>query len=309
MRTALPPAGAAGAVGTPAEARPPTAPDGRPESGVSIRDLLFPTDLSPYSERAFEQARFLADTFRARLTLYHAVEVPDPAYPHWRFEGARQIWDHLEHSAREQLARKAASLTAEHAVEVERATSVETALLSFIRRSRPDLIVMATHGREGLKHFLLGSLTESVYRHSFRPVLCVREPEHGAAPPYRRILVPTDLSLASRLAFPLAALLARGFGAEVIAAHVISTTAARGSEVTPTEAWLYKFVERDFAGLELTAQVHRGHVWERILETARAEKADLIVMSMRGHDSLFERMIGSNTERVVRHATCPVLVA
>ena len=45
------------------------------------------------------------------------------------------------------------------------------------------------------------------------------------------------------------------------------------------------------------------------METARLEKADLIVMSTRGHDSLSDRVMGSNTERVVRHAPCPVLVA
>jgi len=42
---------------------------------------------------------------------------------------------------------------------------------------------------------------------------------------------------------------------------------------------------------------------------ARVEKADLIVMSTRGHDSFADRILGSNTERVVRHAPCPVLVA
>ena len=42
---------------------------------------------------------------------------------------------------------------------------------------------------------------------------------------------------------------------------------------------------------------------------AREERADVIVMATRGHDSLADRVVGSNTERVVRHASCPVLVA
>jgi nucleotide-binding universal stress UspA family protein len=77
----------------------------------------------------------------------------------------------------------------------------------------------------------------------------------------------------------------------------------------PSEAWLWKFCAPSFPGLEITAQVHRGRAWERIVETARVEKADMIVMATRGHDSLRDRMIGSNTDRVVRHAPCPVLVA
>ena len=281
---------------------------GRMDPAVAIRELLFPSDLSDEADRAFEQARFLARHFKAHLTVYHAVEVPDPSYAHWAFNRGREIWNHVEETARQLLCRKAEP-GADCRVVVERASSAHHALLHFIKETQPDLTVMATHGRQGLSHFLLGSVTESVFRHSFRPVLCVREPAHGAQLPYRKILVPTDLSLASRLAFPLAAYIARSFGAEVIAVHVTGASSAPHPGEVPTEAWLWKFFQTDFQGLEVTAQLHAGPVWERIVEVARVEKADLVVMSTRGHDSLTDRMIGSNTERVVRHANCPVLVA
>jgi nucleotide-binding universal stress UspA family protein len=281
----------------------------RADSLVRIHDVLFPSDLSPPSDRAFDHAAFLAERFGAMLTIYHAVEVPDPSYAHWAFQSARDIWIQVEKSAREELTRRAQSLHVSAEVQVQRAASVQQALLSFIHDAKPDLVVMATHGREGLSHLMLGSVTESVFRHSSRPVLCVREPEHGGALPYRRILLPTDLSLASRLAFPLAGRFARHFDAEIIAVHVLGHGSSQPYEGEPSEAWLYEFFERDLRGLEITAQVHRGRVWERIVEAARAERADLIVMSTRGHDSLADRMVGSNTERVVRHAPCPVLVA
>jgi nucleotide-binding universal stress UspA family protein len=54
--------------------------------------------------------------------------------------------------------------------------------------------------------------------------------------------------------------------------------------------------------------VELGSAWDRIVETARSERADLIVMSTHGHDSLADRLLGSHTERVVGHAPCPVLV-
>jgi nucleotide-binding universal stress UspA family protein len=276
---------------------------------TTIREVLFPTDMSEESERAFAHARFLAERFGARLTLYHAVEVPDPSYAHWAFNRGAEIWAHVEDTARELLKRKAEPLGVAHQVCVERAASAHHALLAHIQAAQPDLTVMATHGREGLRHFLLGSVTETVFRNSFRPVLCVREAEHSDSVPYRRILVPTDLSLASRLAFPLAAHLARSFSSEVIGVHVAGSSSATWGGDVPTEAWLWKFFESDFAGVEVTAQVHGGPVWERIVETARVERADLIVMSTQGHDSLTDRMVGSNTERVVRHAPCPVLVA
>lgn len=277
--------------------------------GIQIREVLFATDLSAESDRAFEHARLLAERFQAHLTLYHAVEVPDPSYAHWAFNRGREIWCHVEATARELLARRAEPLHVSHSVHVERVGSVDRALLAFIRQEQPDLTVMATHGREGLSHLLLGSVTESVFQQSFRPVLCVREPQHGAALPYRRILVPTDLSIASRLAFPMAAAFARQFGAELLALHVVGPGSSAPRAEIPSEAWLWKYVQRDFDGVEVTAQVVHGPVWQLIVETARLEQADLIVMSTRGHDSLHDTVVGSNAERVVRHAPCPVLVA
>lgn len=271
---------------------------------VSIRQILFPTDCSPESARAFDHVRFFAETFQASVTVYHAVEMPDARYAHWAFAYDNEIWARVEQEARHALERQAASLPVSHRVIVAREPSAAHGLLDLIRNEQPDLTVMATHGREGLSRVLLGSVAAAVIQHSFRPVLCVREPDHGGALPYRRILVPTDLSPGARLAFPMAALLARTFGSELIAVHVLPSG---GEGPRPTEADVWKSLEADFEGLPLTAQVHSGSVWRTIVETARIEKADLVVMSTRGHDSLGDRILGSNTERVVRHAPCPVL--
>jgi nucleotide-binding universal stress UspA family protein len=284
---------------------------------ISIREVLFPTDLSPESDRAFEHARVLAERFAARLTLYHAVELPRHDYPHWAFAHDHEIWVRAEARARELLASRAESLNVTHSVLVEKRSSPHRAILELIRSTHPDLTVMATHGRGGISQLLLGSVTQQVVQHAFRPILCVREPDHGGPLAYRRILVPTDLSLASRLAFPIAASFARTFGAEVLGVHVapgasvatLSGIPPVDRPVVPTETALWTFLQTDFAGLEVTAQIHNGPVWERIVRAAEVEKADLIVMSTRGHDSLTDRVLGSNTERVVRHAPCPVLVA
>jgi nucleotide-binding universal stress UspA family protein len=284
---------------------------------VSIREILFSTDLSPESDRAFEHVQFLADRFGASVTLFHVAEVPDHHFAHWAFAHGHEIWDHAEKLARECLERRAETLKAKHRIVLERKSSASRGVLDMIKTLQPDLTIMATHGREGIAHALLGSVTERVVQRSFRPVLCVREPDHGGALPYRRILVPTDLSLASRLAFPMASLFARTFGSEVVCVHVVPPTTLAtlsgippvDTPVVPTEASLWSFLQADFAGVDVVAQVHEGNVWDRICHTARVEKADLIVMSTRGHDSLADRIVGSNAERVVRHAPCPVLVA
>lgn len=276
---------------------------------LAIRSILFPTDLSPASDRAFDHARFLAERFLASLTLYHAVQVPDHRFAHWAFAHNHEIWDHAEKLARECLQRRAETLPVSHKVIVERRVSVPRGLLELIHEIQPDLTVLATHGREGLSHLLLGSVAEKVVQHAFRPVLCVREPDHGPALPCRRILVPTDLSLASRLAFPMAALFVRTFEAEVVAVHVRSERRHGASAEPVGEADLRRVFQPDFAETQVTPRVLEGTVWDRIVAAAREERVDLIVMSTRGHHSLADEILGSNTERVVRHAPCPVLVA
>jgi nucleotide-binding universal stress UspA family protein len=286
---------------------------------MTIREILFPSDLSPESDLAFEHARLLAERFDASLTLYHVADVPDHRHAHWAFAHGHEIWIHAEKGAREGLERRAQGLSVPHRAIVERKGSASRAILEKVRELHPDVTVMGAHHSVGLTHPFLGSVTESVVQQSCYPVLCVREPEHGGAAGYRRIVVPTDLSLQSRRAFPLAAAVARAFTAEVIAVYVERPTslatlsgmpAALADEPSPpTEASLWSFLRPEFDGIGVTAEVHRGSVWERVCHVAREERADLIVLSKSGHDSLADRLIGSNAARVVRRASCPVLAA
>jgi nucleotide-binding universal stress UspA family protein len=286
---------------------------------VSLRHLLFPTDLSPESENAFSHAKLLAERFGSRVTLQHVVELPDHSAPYWLGTELQSAWERAERLAAEELQRLGAGLAVPHEVVVERRASTHRAVVERIQALHPDLVVMATHGRDGLAHLFLGSVAEKVVQHGRRPVLCVR---HGSgtshAPGYKRILVPTDFSFASGRAFPLAGLLARAFEAEVLALHVAQVRSAVTVAGVPepvylsaprlSEAALWQYLQADFSALPVTAHVAVGRVWERIVETAATERADLVVMATRGHDSLEDRILGSNTERVVRHAHCPVLV-
>jgi nucleotide-binding universal stress UspA family protein len=277
----------------------------------TVRSILFPSDLSPASDRAFEHARLLAETTGARLTLFHVAQGPPP-----RGDSVEdEVWRRSARAAHERLVRQSSDLRVPSEVVIARGIDVEAALSARIAQGDTDLTVMATHGRAALAHLVLGSVAESVVRHTRRPVLCVREPEHGAAAAYRRILVPTDLSPASARALRLSAFLARTFGAEVLALHVAAVTAARGllgvsyaAEAAPTETDLLRFLGPAFVGIRVRAQVLFGSVEERIADTARSEHVDLVVVTTHGHDSLSDRLGGSHADRLIRQAPCPILV-
>jgi nucleotide-binding universal stress UspA family protein len=175
---------------------------------------------------------------------------------------------------------------------------------------------MATHTRHGLTQLVPGSVTEAALGAAGVPVLCVREPDHGVGLPYRRVLVPTDMSEASRRAFRMAALLADQFGAEVVALHVAPVAAAHSlaglpelmETRVPSEEDVWRFLLPELLGLRVAPRVRLGSAWGWITRLAHEDKADVIVMSTHGHDSLGDRVLGSHTERVLRSAPCPVLV-
>lgn len=281
---------------------------------MRVRTLLLATDLGPDSAPALAHARLLAGHFGARLVLYHAVPVPEHRYAHWAFAHGHEVWIAAERHARAELERQAAGLAGEHELVVERRSSALDGILEAIRVRRPDLVVLGTHGREGLGHLFLGSVAEAVMHEANRvPLLCV--PSRAPAPtgPYERILVPTDFSPVSRRAFPVAAALAQAFQAEVIALHVVARSKSLLGPLPEdlgrsAEQSLRDFVHEDLGGLRLSVAVRSGHVWERIAHAASALKDGLVVMSTAGEDSFKDHILGSNTERVVRHAPCPVLV-
>ena len=208
---------------------------------MAICNVLAPTDLSLASEWSLEHAAFLAKSFDACLTLYHAAEMPDHAQPHWAFAHGHELWHQAEESARRHLMNRAAKLDVEHQVVVERASSARRALLAHIRATAPDLTVMASHARPRIERLRMGSVSEAVFRHAFRPVLCVREPEYESAHEYRRIILPTDLSVGASLAFPMAATMAKRFGASVLVLHV-----AAKAEKVPTQSKIAKELEPIF---------------------------------------------------------------
>jgi universal stress protein A len=139
---------------------------------MEIRHILAPTDFSAHAKQAVTSAFELAQKFRAKLSLLHVIEVPEYA-----IEVALPL-ENLERDARRELALLLPEAEAAH-VAVTRLVApgvpyqkiLETATAESV-----DLIVMATHGRTGLGHLVLGSVAERVVRLAPCPVLTIRPP-------------------------------------------------------------------------------------------------------------------------------------
>lgn len=143
----------------------------------------------------------------------------------------------------------------------------------------------------------------------------------------KSILVPTDFSKQATYALDLAADVARRSGAKVQLLNVVeaphgSSFNAMGEVTTPNatdniyfvqliEAAKKKFdemaAEGKYSDIKLEGLVEVGHPFEHISRTIVEHKVDLVVMGTTGSSGLEEIFVGSNTEKVVRRAECPVL--
>lgn len=143
----------------------------------------------------------------------------------------------------------------------------------------------------------------------------------------KTILVPTDFSDQATYALDLAAGLARESGAKVQLLNVVeaphgSSFSAMGEVTAPDakdnlyfvqliESAKKKFdemaAEGKYANIKLEGVVEVGHPFEHISRTIAEHKVDLVVMGSKGASGLEEIFVGSNTEKVVRRAECPVL--
>ena len=134
----------------------------------------------------------------------------------------------------------------------------------------------------------------------------------------KTILVPLDFSDESRKALAYAAPFARQFGAEIVLLHVVEPVATPDfAKSFPLALDNEKLMNaaRDqldhisrLEGVRGKTLVRYGRSFQEIAGAARGLKADLIILSTHGYTGLKHVLLGSTTERVVRHAPCPVLV-
>jgi nucleotide-binding universal stress UspA family protein len=144
---------------------------------MEIRRILAPTDFSEFSKQVLRSGLELAQTFEAKLLLLNVVE--PPSYP---IEGlvpstlGANLLDDLERQANHELA---AVLPEAQGAKVDVARRIVVGIpyrkiLEVAEEEKADLIIMATHGRTGLSHLVMGSVAERIVRTAPCPVLTIR---------------------------------------------------------------------------------------------------------------------------------------
>ncbi len=146
---------------------------------IKLQRVLCPTDFSEYSHKSVQYGCELAKVFNVELHVMQDYNALAPATGE-SFAVFADWLPQFTKLAQEKLAKPSGS-NWEPPLKVVRNTSAGGAIDEIVKYAREreiDLILKTTHGRTGLKHFLMSSDAESVERYASCPVLTVRHPEH-----------------------------------------------------------------------------------------------------------------------------------
>jgi nucleotide-binding universal stress UspA family protein len=299
-------------------------------TGVRMLDfqrILCPIDFSDASRHALDHAVAFAGWFGSRITglhVFNPVFLPNPPILFAEGPGGAMPTEadrrYLEDRLREWLAPAAATGRQTDALFDEGSPAAR--ILERATSLPADLIVMGTHGRGGFEHLVLGSVTEKVVRQARCPVLTVPPPAARSTLPFKRVLCPVDFSEASIVALACAFSIAQESDARLTLLHVFDWPS--NDELSLEGAFdvpAFRRKREEEARHRLVALIPEGarnwcspdptlrfgKPYREILAVAETERADLVVMGVHGRNALDVMLFGSNTNQVVRRASCPVL--
>ena len=290
---------------------------------LTLRTVLCPTDFSDVSARAETYAAALARHYDASLHLLH-VDPPMPVMaPYGEIPVDARLFEEQREVAEAELVKageraRAGGLTVETTM---KGGHPAREILALADRAQADMLVIGTHGRGGVEHLLLGSVAEKIMRKASCPVLVVPPGAPGDSDAlFSRILCPIDGSAASAHAITYALSLARETDGHVTLLYVVEPVPAAG-EFGALDVEEYRRAGEEHARkvlreavpddvrtwCRLDERVATGKPSERILDAATTERADVIVMGVRGRGAIDLLAFGSTTNEVIRRAGCPVL--
>jgi len=275
-----------------------------------IKHILCPIDFSAESDAALEYAEYLASKFGARVTVIHAERFEVPLeFTSAQIDGLvaemKKLKKDMTHHLRSYVESRHPSLVANYKV-VE--NSPVEAILAETEAQDIDFVVMGTAGKSGMKRFTMGSIAEGVTREAKIPVLTIRDKSRGpvAEPKLERILVPVNYTKPTVDSLKTAACLAQIIGAELLITHIVETD---DYDEKIAKEQLCKWVpDQTQEKCHYDTVVRKGNAAEQIVQLAVDEKADMVVIAAVHRPFLETTIIGTTSERVMRHATCPVLV-
>ncbi|MCO8121423.1 universal stress protein [Stieleria sp. TO1_6] len=271
-------------------------------STTPARFILHPTDFSASSQLAFAHALRLATTNKANLSLLH---VGEDSYEDWdRFPAVRKTlerWKLIEPGTARREIQDKIGVGVEKVIAEQK--DVVSSIVDYLDQRPIDFLVLSTHGRDGISAWIHPSTAEKIAHKAHVPTLFVPTNSHGCVSletgevTMRRILVPVDHQPRPDEAIDRAMRALQAYGTEdakLTLLHVGSSTMP--SVAVPDGPWQVEQVV-----------IPSGDPATEITAFAAENKCNVIVMVTEGVHGFLDVLRGTTTDKVLRHAPCPLL--
>jgi len=286
---------------------------------MTYKRILVPLDGSEIAEKALPFVKSVAQLKNSNVILF-AVSLTVFAD-----RRDRLFTSHLEVTAKELNEEGIKATTASSYGDVARE------IVKYANDNKIDLIVMATHGYSRAKQWMFGSITQKVLYGTSIPVLLIKSKSADASVEFNRILLPLDGSPFSESALPYAVELAKNTKKEVLLLHIceppivpsygsrpISPTwkKYRDDMWSETEGLSTNYLKNTMALLKKkkvkvksrVIKAQTSEVTKTIMQVAREENIDLIIMAARGRSGVSSWVYGSTANKIVDEFSKPILL-
>lgn len=265
--------------------------------------MLHPTDFSETDSGAVAHAVKIALAAKAKLTFLHVgqkgTEVDWADFPQIR--KVLSSWGVVGPEARHE---DVLSTGLQVRKSLRKGEDVVAEIVGEAGAGDADLIVLATHQRQGIARWLKKPLAETIAREARKPTLFVPRQVEGFVRRetghlhFDHVLIPIARQPRPKHAVEVATGLAGLLGARSVTFSLlfVGPEDRRPAVETPeVEGWTFRHLSRD------------GEVVDAILDECEEVGADLIVMATDGREGFLDAMRGTTTEQVLRGAKCPLL--
>lgn len=281
-----------------------------------MKTLLIATDFSANARHAAEYGYKLAARLKANIVLCNAfivpAEVPQAGVVTWpMMEYEEMLKDSEEElkALRVLLQKQNNDTDFKPAIQCENNVgAVPMVVNDIVAHQSIQLVVMATHGNNGLSQFLVGDHTRRMIDEAICPLLLV--PETSQIKPVKKIAFATDFLHHEKDLETIYKLidLIRPLNAELLITHILDA-----KDHSPEfKQWLDHFL------VELSNKADYPNIYYRVVKSDNPERGlewlcehghvDMLAMVHRGHNILEKIFTGSHTQKMAGHSTIPLLV-
>lgn len=269
-----------------------------------MKMILVPCDFSEPAQEAYKFALSLAKLSKGEIIVLKAIDIPimyESAFGVQPYLLDTRLLLELEENAKSNFEKLKAKFGSTDAVTFTIARGpVALSIREFVKDNNIDLVVMGTHGSEGLKEYLIGSNTEKIVRTSNVPVFAVRKAP--AIESIKNIVFPTTLNFDHPEFVSKLKSLQNFFNATMHVLFINTPVDFRTDR--DIKIAMEEFGKHFNLSKYTLNQRNDAYEMDGILSFAEEIKADMIVMATHGRRGLFHLLTGSIAEDVVNHSNC-----